>query len=189
MSASSTSRAVSLTFGLPSSLSPIERPLTVCVGQAFRMLKPTVLAAGCVRGMIAPVNSPPVASDPVPVAGQRALAAPLRHHGLNRRTGSATAGGARKVAAALPRRRPDVLQAARRRAIDSLRSRPRRTCDSGRSDRRRRRRTAGSTDRRRPCVSLVPPSFSLKKLMVLSPHRPRLVEAAARGTRSSLISR
>src|SRR5262245_12271613 len=88
MSASSTRRAVSLAFGLPSSLSAIERPLTVCVGHAFSMLKPTVFAAGWVGGMIAPVNSPPVAIDPVPVAGQRALATPVRHHGLNRRTGA-----------------------------------------------------------------------------------------------------
>ena len=56
--------------------------LIVSVGQSLRMLRPTWLTAGCVSGMIALVNRPPVASDPVPVAGQRAFAAPPRHHGL-----------------------------------------------------------------------------------------------------------
>ena len=80
-------RAVSLTLGLPSSLSEMGRPPTVCVGHAFSRLNPARLTAGCVRGMTPPVNSPPLATDPVPVAGQREFAAP-RHQGLNNLTGA-----------------------------------------------------------------------------------------------------
>ena len=43
---------------------------------------PTWLTAGWVSGMIPPVKRPPVATDPVPAAGHRALATPPRHHGL-----------------------------------------------------------------------------------------------------------
>ena len=78
---------VVLTLTWLSSLGPIGLPRVSTVGYALRRLKPTWLAAGWVRGMIPPVNSPPVSIDPVPVAGHRALAAPLRHHGLKMRTG------------------------------------------------------------------------------------------------------
>src|SRR5438093_3584346 len=62
-------------------------PLIVSVGHSLRTLRPTWLTAGCVSGMIALVNSPPVAIEPVPVAGHLALAAPPRHHGLYSTTG------------------------------------------------------------------------------------------------------
>src|SRR5947208_17060547 len=52
------------------------------------MFRPTWLTAGWVSGMTPPLNSPPVAIDPVPVAGHRALATPPRHHGLYRTTGA-----------------------------------------------------------------------------------------------------
>src|ERR1051326_4900110 len=86
MSAMSTMNAVPLAFVLPSSFCAIG-PLIVLVGQIFRMFKPTWLTAGCVRGMVALVNSPPVAIDPVPVAGHRLFATPPRHHGLYSPTG------------------------------------------------------------------------------------------------------
>ena len=103
------------------------RPLTVWVGHAFRMLAPTVLTAGCVRGIIAPVNSPPVAIDPVPVAGHCAGGA-TSTPGLNRRTGSATD----VVREKSPLRWRAVARYAAVRAlstIDTLRWSPRRTCD------------------------------------------------------------
>src|SRR5262245_16835934 len=77
----STMNAVPLALGLSFSLSAIG-PLIVSVGHCLRMFRPVWLTAGCVSGMIALVNNPPVAIDPVPVAGQRALATPPRHHGL-----------------------------------------------------------------------------------------------------------
>ena len=70
-----------LALVLPSSFDAIG-PLIVSVGHSLRMLRPVWLTAGCVSGMIAFVNSPPVAIDPVPVAGHLALATPPRHHGL-----------------------------------------------------------------------------------------------------------
>src|SRR5262245_52868199 len=86
MSAASTIGPVALALGSLFSLVAIG-PAMVCVGHAFSSPKPAALAAGCVRGMIAPVNSPPVASDPVPVAGHFALATPPRQYGLKMRTG------------------------------------------------------------------------------------------------------
>src|SRR5919204_5580091 len=75
----STRNPVALAFGFPSSFCAIG-PLIVSVGHSFRILSPTWLTAGCVSGMVALVNKPPVAIEPVPVAGQRAFAAPPRHH-------------------------------------------------------------------------------------------------------------
>src|SRR5215212_1655806 len=77
----STMKEVPLALVLPSSFCSIG-PLIVSVGHNLRMFRPVWLTAGCVSGICAPVNSPPVAIDPVPVAGQRALATPPRHHGL-----------------------------------------------------------------------------------------------------------
>ena len=188
MSASSTIRAVSLAFGLPSSLSPIARPLTVCVGQALIMLKPTALAAGCLRGMIALVNSPPVASEPVPVAGQRALAAPLRHQGLNSRTGAPPAVVREKSPCALPRRRPDVLQAARRRRSVSFRCRPEERPVS--EDRAANAAAIQPIVRISDARALLGAAFLLaEEVEALPPHRPGLIEGAARGSRSCRISR
>ena len=87
MSAESTIGPVALAFGSLFSL-PAIAPAIVCVGQAPSSPKPAALAAGWVRGMTAPVNSPPVARDPVPVAGHLALAAPPRQYGLKMRTGT-----------------------------------------------------------------------------------------------------
>src|SRR5207237_6267420 len=87
MSAMSTRKPVPIAFGWLFSFCAIG-PLVVSVGQSLRMFNPTWLTAGCVSGMIALVNRPPVASDPVPVAGQRAFATPPRHHGLYRTTGA-----------------------------------------------------------------------------------------------------
>src|SRR5215211_5511215 len=78
---------VPLALVLPSSFCSIG-PVIVSVGHSLRMLRPVWLTAGCVNGICAPVNRPPVAIEPVPVAGQRALATPLRHHGLYRVTGA-----------------------------------------------------------------------------------------------------
>src|SRR5438094_9937293 len=83
----STRNPVALAFGFPSAFWAIG-PLIVLSGHSFRMFRPTWLTAGCVSGMIALVNRPPVAIDPVPVAGQRALATPPRHHGLYSTTGA-----------------------------------------------------------------------------------------------------
>src|SRR4051812_8496475 len=58
-------------------------PLIVSVGHVFMMLRPVWLTAGCVSGTIAFVNNPPVAIDPVPLAGHRALATPPRQYELN----------------------------------------------------------------------------------------------------------
>src|SRR5438874_5839007 len=82
----STMNAVPFALVLPSSFDAIG-PLIVSLGHSFRMLTPTGLTAGCVSGMIALVKRPPVAIDPVPAAGHRALATPPRHHGLYRTTG------------------------------------------------------------------------------------------------------
>src|SRR5712671_4647996 len=79
--------AVPVAFGLPFSFCAIG-PVMVSVGHVLRMLSPVWLTAGWESGMIALVNSPPVATDPVPVAGQRALAMPARHHGLYGTTGA-----------------------------------------------------------------------------------------------------
>src|SRR5258708_11388705 len=79
--AASTRNPVPTAFVLKSSFDAIG-PLIVSVGHSFRMFAPTGLTAGCVSGMMAFVNNPPVAIDPVPDAGHLALAAPLRHHGL-----------------------------------------------------------------------------------------------------------
>src|SRR5688572_9520827 len=87
MSAESTIGPVALAFGSLFSL-PAIAPAIVCVGQAPSSPKPAAFAAGCVRGMMAPVNSPPVASEPVPVAGHLALAEPPRQYGLKMRTGA-----------------------------------------------------------------------------------------------------
>src|SRR5712671_3639220 len=86
MSAMSTMRAVPIAFGSLFSLAAIG-PWIVSVGHWRRMFRPTWLTAGCVSGMIPPVNRPPVAIDPDPVAGHRVFAAPPRHHGLYRTTG------------------------------------------------------------------------------------------------------
>src|SRR5438067_2113097 len=83
----STMNAVPLALVLPSSFCCIG-PLIVSVGQPLRMLSPVWLMAWCDSGMIAPVNSPFVAIDPVPVAGHRALAVPPRHQGLKSRIGT-----------------------------------------------------------------------------------------------------
>ena len=171
-------RAVSLAFGLPSSLSPIARPLTVCVGHALSMLNPTALAAGCVRGIIALVNSPPVAIDPVPVAGQRALATPPRHQGLNSRTGAPPAVVREK-------------SPARCRAVGQMYCRPRvveRSVAFGRRPEERpipEDRTADAAavqavvrvgDARR----LLGAALALaEEVDVLTPHRPGLVEGAS----------
>src|SRR3954447_8616743 len=85
--ASSTTNAVPLALVLPSSFCAIG-PLIVSVGQVLRMLSPVWLTAGCVNGMTAPVNKPPLAIDPVPVAGRRAFATPPRHHGLKSTVGA-----------------------------------------------------------------------------------------------------
>src|SRR5688572_2614376 len=87
MSAESTIGPVALALGSLFSL-PAIAPAIVCVGQAPSNPKPAGLAAGCVRGMMAPVNSPPVASEPVPVAGHLVLATPPRQYGLKIRTGA-----------------------------------------------------------------------------------------------------
>ena len=52
------------------------------------MFRPVWLTAGWVSGMIAFVNNPPVAIDPVPVAGHFALATPPRQYGLKSTTGA-----------------------------------------------------------------------------------------------------
>ena len=81
MSALSTIGPVAAALGWLFSLPAIGPPI-VSVGQASSSPKPAGLAAGWVRGMMAPVNRPPVASEPVPVAGHLALAAPPRQYGL-----------------------------------------------------------------------------------------------------------
>src|SRR6185436_8490099 len=81
MSAASTIGPVAMAFGSPFSFAAIG-PAMVSVGHAPRMPKPAAFAAGWVRGMMPPVKRPPVASDPVPVAGHLALAAPPRQYGL-----------------------------------------------------------------------------------------------------------
>src|SRR5581483_4132622 len=81
----STRKPVPFAFVLPSSFVPIG-PWMVSVGQSFRMLSPTWLTAGCVSGIIEPVNNPPVPIDPVPLAGHFALATPVRQYGLYRVT-------------------------------------------------------------------------------------------------------
>src|SRR3954447_8958976 len=83
----STTNAVPLALVLPSSFCAIG-PLIVSVGHSLRMFRPVWLTAGWASGMMPPVNRPPVAIDPVPVAGQRALATPPRHHGLYRTVGA-----------------------------------------------------------------------------------------------------
>src|SRR6266576_7103377 len=80
----STMNAVAFALVLPSSFVPIG-PLIVSVGHWFRMLRPV----GLMRfpGMVAFVNSPPVASDPLPVAWHLAVGAVNpRQNGLKRRT-------------------------------------------------------------------------------------------------------
>src|SRR3954447_9640362 len=84
--ASSTTNAVPFALVLPSSFCAMG-PLIVSVGHVFMMLRPAWLTAGCVRGTIAFVNKPPVAIDPVPVAGHRAFETPPRQYGLNSTTG------------------------------------------------------------------------------------------------------
>src|SRR4029453_14229016 len=80
--------AVPLALVLPFSFCAIG-PWIVSVGHSLRTLSPTWLTAGCVSGMTAPVKSPPVAIDPVPVAGHLAEAAVKpRHHGLKRTAGA-----------------------------------------------------------------------------------------------------
>src|SRR5258708_40278242 len=90
--------AVPLAFVLPSSLAAMG-PLVVSVGHSLRMLRPTGLTAGCVSGMTAVVNRPPVAIDPLPVAGHLALATPPRHQGVQRTTGLAPDGALDKFPA------------------------------------------------------------------------------------------
>src|SRR6476661_10758470 len=87
ISALSTTKAVPLALVLPSSFCAIG-PLIVWVGHSLRIFKPVWLTAGCVSGMMAPVNRPPVAIDPVPAAGHLAFATPPRHQGLYRTTGA-----------------------------------------------------------------------------------------------------
>src|SRR5712691_10557508 len=87
MSAASTMGPVAMALGWLFSLEAIG-PAMLSVGHAPSRPKPSGLAAGCVRGMMAPVNSPPVASEPVPVAGHLALATPPRQYGLKMRTGT-----------------------------------------------------------------------------------------------------
>src|SRR5262245_30693890 len=86
MSAASTIGPVASALGSLFSLEAIG-PAMVWVGHAPSRPNPAGLAAGCVRGMIALVNSPLVASDPVPVAGHFAVATPPRQNGLKMRTG------------------------------------------------------------------------------------------------------
>src|SRR3954447_16860036 len=81
ISALSTMKDVPLALVLPFSFCAIG-PLMVSVGHSLRMFRPVWLTAGWVRGMIALVNSPPLAIEPVPVAGHLALTEPPRHHGL-----------------------------------------------------------------------------------------------------------
>src|SRR6476659_7944393 len=83
----STMKAVPVALGLPFSFCPIG-PVMVSVGHVLRMFNPVWLTAGCVSGMMALVNRPPVAIEPVPALGQRALAIPARHHGLYSTTGA-----------------------------------------------------------------------------------------------------
>src|SRR5882672_8903178 len=86
MSATSTTAAVPTAFGSLFSFEAIG-PRMVSVGHCLSRLNPTGLAAGCAAGMIALRNSPPVASEPVPVAGHLALLTGVRQYGLKRRTG------------------------------------------------------------------------------------------------------
>src|SRR5438034_11253028 len=82
----STMNAVPLALVVPSSFCCIG-PLIVSVGHCARMFLPV----GLIRSgrIIALVNSPPLASDPLPVAGHLVVAAVRpRHHGLKRRTGT-----------------------------------------------------------------------------------------------------
>ena len=81
MSARSTVRAVSLAFGWPSSLPSKARPLTVLVGQSEVIAAAAGLSAGWPCGMMPPANSG-VASEPLPVAGHRALLTPSRQYGF-----------------------------------------------------------------------------------------------------------
>ena len=68
-------------FGRLFSFVPIGPPI-VSVGHAPSRPKPAAFAAGCPRGIVAFVNRPPVAIDPVPVAGHFAFATPPRQYGL-----------------------------------------------------------------------------------------------------------
>src|SRR5437899_9455334 len=77
----STRNPVPFALWLPSSFWAIG-PLIVWSGHSFRMLSPAWLTAGWLSGMIALVNRPFVASEPVPVAGHLAFVTPPRHHGL-----------------------------------------------------------------------------------------------------------
>ena len=103
--------------GLPSSLSPTDRPLTVWVGHAFRMLAPTVLTAGCARNHRAGELA---ASRDRPGAGGRAAGDATSTPGLNRRTAAPPTSGPRKVAAALASGGPDTAVRALS-TIDTLR--------------------------------------------------------------------
>src|SRR5215216_6423472 len=87
MSAASTIGPVAIALGRPFSFEVIG-PAMVSVGHAPRTPKPAGFAAGCVRGMMPPVNRPPVASDPVPVARHLAFATPPRQYGLKICTGA-----------------------------------------------------------------------------------------------------
>src|SRR5258706_14266195 len=80
MSAASTIGPVAMALGWLFSLEAIA-PAMVSVGHAPSRPKPAGLAAGWVRGMMAPVNNPPVGSDPVAVPGHLALApsSPLQY--------------------------------------------------------------------------------------------------------------
>src|SRR5438874_9735927 len=82
----STMKAVPLALVLPSSLVGIG-PWIVSVGHCARMFFPVGLMR--LDGIIALLNSPPVASDPLPVAGHLVVGAVRpRHHGLKRRIGT-----------------------------------------------------------------------------------------------------
>src|SRR4030095_7504109 len=88
MSAASTMGPVAMALGRLFSLEAIG-PAMLSVGHLLSGPKPAECAAGWVRGMMAPVNNPPVASDPVPVAGHLALAAVRpRQYGLKMVTGT-----------------------------------------------------------------------------------------------------
>src|SRR5436190_10489844 len=81
MSAASTIGPVAMALGWLFSFEAIG-PAMLSVGHAPSRPKPAALAAGWFRGMMAPVNRPPVAIDPVPVAGHLAFATPPRQYGL-----------------------------------------------------------------------------------------------------------
>ena len=86
MSALSLMEPVVLTLTWLSSLGPIGLP------RVSTVVRVEEVEADLARGRVGARDDragelPAVSSEPVPVAGQRALATPLRHHGLKMRTG------------------------------------------------------------------------------------------------------